>query len=688
MTTRIGTFCFRHAWWVLAGWLVVAIVGVSSFGPLFERIDDTDNGSDLESSVGRDKLDEGAAEGDSLVALVEPGDRSARTALASASTALMAMPGVAQVHEPTAPRTGDDVALQVVLTPDVTDGELAAAEQRLRAITRDLPGASIRIGGSAVLDDVVDDQVATDLANAEKYAMPITALALVVVFGGLVAAGLPLLGMIMTVLGAIGVLLGFSTFIGMEPSVVNVVTMLGMALSIDYGLLLVARYREELAVDPDRLGAVARTWRTAGRTVAFSGLTVAVALTSLLFVDLTFVQAIGSAGIATAVVAMAASLTLTPALLRLARGRVKARKRPLSDRGFFVSLARFTQRRPWFVVVRTAGVLLAITAPLLGTTFKMSGLDSLPADLEPVAVAQELDARYSGGNDPSIVVVSSETPASLDAWAAQWRDRVRAVEPAMSHGDVSSVGFVLDGDPASDEARDLVADMQADRPAGDSWVTGDAAEQVDIIDRLTADLPLVIGFAALGMFVLMFLMTGSVVIPLEAIAMTALSTGATFGLMVVVFDWGWLSGPLGTLPMDGVNPINLVMIFAFATALAMDYEMFLLGRIAELVTKGMPTDRAVREGMQRSGRLITSAALLMLIVYAGFSAAKIGDIEQIGIGLFTAVLIDATVVRCLLVPAIMTLLGRWNWWAPAILTRVHRRVGINEGEKELVSLSG
>jgi uncharacterized membrane protein YdfJ with MMPL/SSD domain len=377
--------------------------------------------------------------------------------------------------------------------------------------------------------------------------MPITAVSLIVVFAGLVAAGLPLLGMIITTMGAIGMLLVFSNFIRMEPSVVNVVTMLGMALSIDYGLLLVARYREELAVSEDRLAAVARTWGTAGRTVAFSGLTVAVALTSLLFVDLSFVQAIGSAGIATAVVAMAVSLTLTPALLRLSRGRVKARMRPLSDKGLFISLARFTQRRPWLVVVGTAGLLLAVTAPIFATAFKNSGLDSLPADIESVGVAQELD------------------------------------------------------------------------------------------------------------------------------------------LMVMVFDWGWLSGPLDTLPMDGVNPINLVMIFAFATALAMDYEMFLLGCIAELVSGGMPTDLAVREGLQRSGRLITSAALLMLIVYARFSSAKVGDIEQIGVGLFTAVLIDATVVRCLLVPSTMTLLGRWNWWAPAFLTNVHKRVGVSESEKELVN---
>jgi len=223
--------------------------------------------------------------------------------------------------------------------------------------------------------------------------------------------------------------------------------------------------------------------------------------------------------------------------------------------------------------------------------------------------------------------------------------------------------------------------MRADRPVGyESWVTGDAAVLIDLDDRLISGLPLAIVITVLAMIILLYLMSGSVVIPLKAVVLNVLSLAATFGVLVAVFQDGWLSGPLDTLTVGGLSPFMIVIVFAFAFGLSMDYEVFILSRIKEYVDAGEDSNASVRLGLQRSGRIITSAALLMLIVFACFAAAKVGQLEQIGLGLFVAVLIDATLVRCLLVPAVMSLLGSAAWWAPGPLRRLHGRAGLHESE--------
>jgi RND superfamily putative drug exporter len=235
------------------------------------------------------------------------------------------------------------------------------------------------------------------------------------------------------------------------------------------------------------------------------------------------------------------------------------------------------------------------------------------------------------------------------------------------------------GDGQGPQAQQLVGRLRADRPVGyQSWVSGDAARLLDLNARLKSGLPWAIVITVVAMCVLLYLMTGSVVIPLKAIVMNVVSLAATFGVLAAVFQDGWLSGPLHTLTVGGLSPFMIVIVFAFAFGLSMDYEVFLLARIKEYVDAGEDSNTAVRHGLQRSGRIITSAALLMLIVFACFAAAKVGQLEQIGLGLFVAVLVDATIVRCLLVPATMTLLGRAAWWAPGPLARLHHRYGVDE----------
>jgi RND superfamily putative drug exporter len=334
------------------------------------------------------------------------------------------------------------------------------------------------------------------------------------------------------------------------------------------------------------------------------------------------------------------------------------------------------------VTLATAAALLAAGAPLLGATIKLPLLEGMPRSIESVAVADDLSTRYGRTAQPAVTVVARTDPAALDAWAARWRTdaEVIRVEPARPAGpNLATVVLAVRGDAQGQGAQALVQRVRADRPPSvESWVTGSAAVLVDMLATLRAGLPWAILVTLVAMAALLFLMTGSVVVPLKAIAMAIVSLGATFGVLVGVFQHGWLSGLLDTHTIGGLSPFVLGLVFAFAFGLSMDYEVFLLSRVKEYVDRGQETDAAVRRGLQHTGRVITSAALLMLVVFACFGAAKVGDIEEVGIGLFVAVLVDATIVRCLLVPATMSLLGRWNWWAPRPLRRLYDRYGLRE----------
>jgi RND superfamily putative drug exporter len=312
---------------------------------------------------------------------------------------------------------------------------------------------------------------------------------------------------------------------------------------------------------------------------------------------------------------------------------------------------------------------------------KLPRLEGVPRSIEGARVADALIARFGQRPTSAITVVARTDAASLDAWAARWRSDplITRIAPAKVVG-ASGVAFVaidVSGAPQGTEARDLVRRLRADRPdAPQSWVTGEAATLIDLMAIIGAGLPAALGVTLFAMVLLLFLMTGSLVVPVKAILANVASLGATFGLLTAVFGHGFASGLLQTLTVGALNPFVLVVVFAFAFGLSMDYEIFLLGRIKEYVDEGVDTDTAVRRGLQHTGRVITSAAMLMVIVFGCFAAARIGNIEQIGLGLATAVLIDATIVRCLLVPATMTLLGRWNWWAPRWLARLHARIGL------------
>ncbi|MEV4016582.1 MMPL family transporter [Nonomuraea angiospora] len=697
MIARLGNFCFRFRWWVLVGWLVVVMVGLGSVGPLFASLAASRAPQGTESDVALQTLADGRDHGARLVALLDGVDATASKTEAAVRKALddvRGIDGVKGVDKPLVAQDERGLAITVTLNKmayQAGDAVMDKAADRLRAVTGELPGSTVRIGGQDMIDRETDETSQSDLTTAEMFALPLTLVVLVFVVGGIAAAALPVLGAVVTIFGSFAGVLAFTAFVEMDTTVISVVSLMGLGLSIDYGLLLVARYRQELAGGHAPAEAVRRTWATAGRTILFSSLVVDATLSGLMVFDVPRLQTLGAAGVTSTLVALVSALTLTAALLGIFGRRIKPAKRAAAgpaERGLFARLGRFTQHRPGLVTAVALVVLLGTAAPLLTVRVAQPNLAGLPRTMESVRVSDELAARYGQTVDPPVMVVARSDAATLGAWAAKWRGdpAVSGVEPVVTEGPgLTSVVLDTRASSQSQAAQDLVERIRADRPPGESWVAGEAAVLIDLTGETAADLPVAVLIMVVSVFLLLFLMTGSLLVPLSALGMSLLSLAATFGVMTLLFQHGWLAGPLDTLTLPGLSPYVFLVVFVFAFAFSTDYEVFLLGRIKENVDDGLDNDTAVRRGLQVNGRIITCAALLMLIVFACFGTAKLSDIEQLGIGLFVAVLIDATIVRCLLVPAVMTLFGAANWWVPRPLRRFHARFGLRESEATVTS---
>jgi RND superfamily putative drug exporter len=558
---------------------------------------------------------------------------------------------------------------------------LAEASARLDYIAAEAPGSTVKLGGEQVLTAQVQQQTKSDTELGEFITLPVTLLVLVLIFGGFLAAGLPLVGAIASIGGAFLALLGFSKIMPMDTSVLPIATVLGLGLSIDYALLMVNRFREERSHGADVAAAVERTSATAGRTISFSALTVAAALSGLFVFVSPIFRAVGAAGVSVVVITVLSGLTLIPALLGFVGGRIKAPAAPVVDDGVFALTVRKVQRRPLPVAMGVAAVLLALAAPFVFAHPQDADADVLPKSFSSRAVADALDSRFPDMKQSAITVVVQGASAAQESAYAEHVRTLPGVTGATvqgSAGGYGSIGVDVGGGSEGATAQRVVGELRADRGGLDTWVTGDAATVVDFKHEVATRGPWALGLVAAATFMLLFLMTGSVLVPLKALAMNMLSLGASLGVLTLVFQDGWLSGLMGFTPTGGLEAWIPVLVFAFSFGLSMDYEVFLLSRIKELHEQGFACRRAVELGVQRSGRIITSAALLMVIVFAGFSAGDMLDIKEIGLALAVAVLVDATLVRMLLVPATMTLFGELNWWAPRWLRRLHARVGLRE----------
>ncbi|MDT4945934.1 MAG: putative drug exporter of the superfamily [Pseudonocardiales bacterium] len=694
--TRIGEFCTRHRRALLVGWLVFFVVGIVVGGQVFGHLKDSNGSSSSESVRGFNLVDDAVNHGADMVAVIDGApvdDPATRTAVGAAADRVAKVKGVVDVEtaytsdEPQLRAVDGTASLMVISTVKTAEPEPSVIKQEVTDV-RDVlkgsvPGATVKVGGELAVVYDGASTASSDLAKGELIVLPILLLALLLIFRGVRAALMPLAGALVTIAGALLLLRGITGFVNIAGYAVDVVVLFGLALSVDYSLLMVNRFREERGAGYDPHQAVVRTVNAAGRTITFSSLTVMAALAGLFaFGDPTFTSlAIG--GIATALLALVAGLFLIPTLLTVWGAKIKPAAQAQADDGGFGRLARRVQRHPALVAGACAVGLVALAAPFLSVNYGNGDPRLLPASYESRAVADTLLDRFPGRQAEPIKVVAERT--ATDPAVVAYANRIRNFSGVQSvtidtslPGGLSSIDVIATGTTQGDTARDVVKTLRDNRPSYPTYVTGSAAFLIDFQHTITSRLPWALLLIAIATFVLLFLMTGSVLVPLKALVMNVLSLGATFGALVWIFQQGHLSGPLN---FDAFGAIELwvpIVVFVFAFGLSMDYEVFLLSRIKECYEECGDSNRAVATGLQRSGRIITSAGILVVIVFAGFSLGSNLGIKEMGVALAVAVVIDVTIVRCLLVPATMTLLGDKNWWAPPPLRRLHNRFGLHE----------
>ncbi|MEV5709669.1 MMPL family transporter [Actinoallomurus sp. NPDC052274] len=550
------------------------------------------------------------------------------------------------------------------------------------------PGLTTLRGGTVAVNSQLHEQTSKDLARAEMISMPILLVLLVVIFGSVVSALLPLAIGGVAILGAFTVLRVAAMTTDVSTFAVNIITMLGLGLAIDYSLFIVTRFREELGRTDSEREALTRTMATAGRTVAFSGVTVAIAFGGLLLFPQMFLRSMGLGGIAVVLVDMAAALTVLPALLAVLGRRVDAlrvlprRQGDREGRGAWFRLAHSVMRRPVAYAVGVTVVLLALGAPFLGIRFGSVDVRALPSGAESRTVATALDRDFAHGSVSPIdvVVTGGVSRPQVDAYLDRLRavSGVAAAEVADTGRDVTHIAVRYGADRQSRQARDLVERIRSLPAPGTVYVGGETAQLTDMLSSLGHVLPRAALFVGVVTFALLFAALGSILLPLKALVMNALSLSAAFGVMVWGFQDGHLAGVLGFTSTGTVEASQPVLILAVAFGLSMDYELFLLSRVREEWQRTGDNTVAVAAGLQSTGRIITNAALLLAVVIAAFTTSGISFIKLIGVGLLVAVVVDATLVRALLVPATMRLLGRANWWLPSPLRRLHARVALRE----------
>jgi uncharacterized membrane protein YdfJ with MMPL/SSD domain len=576
----------------------------------------------------------------------------------------------------------------------------AAAVEHVRGLS----GAGVRFGGGDVAFHEINQRTSSDLARAEMFALPILLLLSFWVFRGLIAAALPLL------VGGFAIVVTFlllrliDQFAGLSVFAVNLVTGIGLGLGIDYSLFILYRYREELANGLDSHAAIKRTLQTTGRTVMFGSLTVAGALSCLLVFPLRFLYSMGIGGALVTLSAGAVSLIVLPAVLvalgpridALAPARLQrnaARTAQATESGAWYRLARGVMRRPGAVALGTSAVLIVVALPALRLQLTPADARVLPASAQPRQVAEAITHDFAVDGSQTVTMVArapqngARTVAALAyrAQAAAGAQASLAGPPRYLGRDAWEIEMLPRGAEGSSANQSLIARLRA--VAGRSsigppalLVGGATAWFVDQKAAISANTPLALLILALVTGGFLFLMTGSLVLPLVALLMNLLTVAVGAGLLVLIFQDGHLASLAGFNPIGGLEESNLVLLFVAAFALSTDYGVFLFGRIKEAHDDGMTTRDAVAYGVERTGRLITAAALLFCVAVGAFVTSHIFFIKEFGVGTALAVAIDATFVRALLVPALMGRLGESIWWAPRPLRRLHARVGLSEGK--------
>ena len=739
---RLGRFAVRRRWAIVLVWAVILIVAI----PLAPRVVGVLRAGgfildDLESARAKAVLQAELATPPSAVVIVVHSDTATAGTAAFEVPAAAAVARVAEapyvvriVPHALSPRqvsSDGHTAYDVVflsIAPDDSPAALPGVRERLAQP----PGLEVQLAGGPAFYGDVQSVSESDLRRSEVVSLPLAALALLLVFGSVAAAALPLVVGGAAVVVALAAIFLVGSVTPMSIFVLNLATLLGLGLGVDYSLLMTSRFREEMAAragDPpaERVaGAVEATVATAGRAVFFSGLTVLLGLTGLILFEFMILRSVGIAGAIVVLLAASSALTLLPALLAIVGLRIDAlairRVVPRDDpNGPWARLARRVMRHPVAVLIPTLGVVLLLGSPFLHVRFNSPDSTILPASVPSRAAFDRLANAFGEGEfAPIALAIRTTGPAtSPDNVAALYDysrrlaadprirriDSVVDVDPrlrreqyqllyadpngprdrfvatalaATTKGNLTAFTITTPFGPNRDEGRSLVADLRNPTgplapPAGMTiLVGGGAADVADVVGRVAQDFPRTGLFIVVTTYLVLFLLLRSVVLPAKALVMNTLSIVASFGALVWIFQDGNLSAILGFQPLGFVETTQPVILFCVLFGLSMDYEVFLLSRMKEQWDRTGDNREAVARGLERSGRIVTSAALIVVVVAGSFAFADIVLIKALGIGMAIAVTLDATVVRALLVPATMRLLGHWNWWLPAAFRRVPR----------------
>src|SRR6266567_1555263 len=744
-----GRFVYRYRWAMLAGsamLLAISIAGMlmggtlTSGGPLTSNLESARAGNLTTSELAASKTTSNfilifSSKTQSV------GDPAFKDAV---SAALAPIEGDPRITSITTPYNAPDARVAQAFTS--TDGHRALVSVELRSsgtqAIKDydaLRGAvrsntlTVTGTGFVAINEAFNRTLETDLQRAEYVTLPVTLLLLVIIFASLVAAGLPLGVGVLTIVGGLAGTFFLNRFTDVSQYALNIVTLIGLGVSIDYSLFVVNRFRDELARGASREDALATTMATAGRAITFSGVTVAVGLSAMLFFQGTFLASMGAAGAIVVAVAVVYGLTFLPALLALIgpgvnRLRIPIFRRAPAGGGFWHGLATWVMRRPLVVLLPVTGFLLLAASPFIQLRLANGDVDMLPSHLEARQGYDQMVANFPGQDQTTFNIVVNYpdgSPLTTSRIGDQYdfERRVAAIPGVLHTTSIydldSSLGrtdyqALYTGDPSnvppaarqlmaatvgkhivliqastaspatSDASRVIVNAIRADGGVGDGaqvLVGGQTAIDLDVIKFIVDRTPLAVGFVVAVTLVVLFLLTGSVVLPVKAVLLNFLSIGASFGALVWIFQQGHLANILGFTPQS-IDPSIPVILFSIVFGLSMDYEVLLVSRIHEEYVRTGDNTRAVASGLERTARLITGAAAIMFTVFMAFGLAEVVIIKAIGIGLAVAVAIDATLVRALVVPAVMRLLGDWNWWAPRPLRKLYDRAGLGDFKVE------
>jgi len=684
-----GSLAYRRRWVVLIATVVLAVAGgVWGLG-VFDKL--SQGGYDAPASesarANQAAQDAFGRQGGDVVVVYDTVDPEQLRRIGDRLSGLPS-DAVLQVQPPfPSPEAGKSL---VSITLRGSDSNTHVKQYERIADQLSVDGVADQVGGLVPTQKAINDMSSSDLTKAEAVSLPIVLVLLVIIFGGLVAASLPVLVGGLAIAGSLGVLHAISFGAEVNSFAVNVASLLGLGMAIDYGLFVVGRFREELAAGRGTEDAVRRTVMSAGRTVVFSATLLVIALSGLLLFPHGFLKSLSYGGMSAVAIAAVVSLTLLPALLGVLGHRVDKlalpwrKRRGAPSEGGWRRLAGRVMRRPVLFAVPIVAVLVALGAPFLGVRFGEVTEKVLPEG-NPVRVAAEtINEDFSGVATGGLRIVLTGDPSSADvqAFAARVADVPGVGEARVAaepKGGAWLLNAGLEQDALSEESKRALREVRAlDGPgSAEVLVGGSTAVVSDSLDAIKDKLPWMVLLLVGATFVLMFLAFGSVLLPIKAVVVSALSLSATFGVLVWVFQEGHGASLLGVTPApleSGIVVLMAAMVFGLST----DYEVFLLSRMVEARGRGATTEEAVTAGLAKTGRVITAAALLLIVVTGAFAFSQITMMRFVGVGMILALALDATVVRMLLVPAVLKLLGDAAWWAPGPLRRIQERMAIHE----------